>query len=364
MNKKYKYVHILWHDELKFSTTIVNFFNESDTGIDNSQHYFVTPYEAVYNGLKQYDNIEYIPVKNVDSAEIVNIVGKYADWIFLHNSCNRKGIIAIKHKYAKKIIWRYWGARRLQTIPYADKKKFLKNLAIWLMNKLVYKQIHRFRAIGVANFVDITELKKSFGDHNYIRVPYPRKNGLEKLELVRSYPDTNDGIYRIMIGHSGFEEEKHIQFLETLKRFENEKIELYIVLSYGNEEYIKKVKKYVNKNCQNVVIIDKFLPYENFLELIKKMDAAILDAKYSYAIGNIRICLYFKKKLFLNQDGVLAQSFSNENIPFVTTDKLSQMTFDELKKPIHYSEEASCAMIAGQKSVDIWKNIIASLNQI
>ena len=363
MDKHYKYIHILFHDELKFSRYLLDFFHDEETGIDNSEHYFVTPHKSVYEGLKEYDNVEYIPVKKAHSAEIVNKVGKYCDWIFIHSNCNFTGIISIRRKYAKKIIWRYWGARALQKIPY--EKNLIRNIAIFIVNKLVYAQVHRFKIVGIANDVDIIELEKTFGKLNYMREPYPVKGAYEYTQsLINNVNPQKDSYYRIMIGHSGYVEDKHIKYVEELKKHCEKGLKLYLILSYGDEEYIKKVKEYVSNCGADVEIIDDFLEYNDFVKLLCNMDAAILDAKYSYALGNIGIYLRTGKKLFLNADGVLAETFKRNCVPYVETSDIKNMSFEELIKPVDYSGVSLDWYTSGNydNQVKRWKMILNYLD--
>jgi len=363
MNGYYKYIHVFYHDELKFSKHLLEFFHDDETGIDNSEHYFVTPHKSVYEGLKEYDNVEYIPVKVPRSEEIVNKIGDNCNWIFLHNICGVKGTLKFKHKYAKKIIWRYWGAKSLEGFSYT--KNRIKNSFVFVINRCVYRQVHRFKAIGVANDVDVDVLKSLFGEHNYFREPYPVKGAYEHIQsLINNAKPNNDGYYRIMVGHSGFDEDKHIKYVEELKKHCDKGLKLYMVLSYGDSEYIEKVKNYVSTCGADVEIIDDFLEYNDFVKLLCKMDAAILDAKYSYALGNIGIYLRTGKKLFLNADGVLAQSFSKNGVPFVYTKDIKNMSFEELTKPLDYSDVSLDWFTSGNynNQIDRWKMILNFLN--
>ena len=52
--RHYKYIHIFWHDDLKFSTRIVQMINDQSNGFTVADHLFVTPYLRVYNALKDF----------------------------------------------------------------------------------------------------------------------------------------------------------------------------------------------------------------------------------------------------------------------------------------------------------------------
>lgn len=361
--KHHKYIHILWQNELKFSTRIVSEFNNNDIStIESKEHYFVTPYIEVYDGLKEYPNVFFLEVEEVRSAKVVNLIGDYADFIFLHNICGPFELLKIKNKYAKKIIWRSWGGGRLNPIKY--NKNYIKNIAKYFVNKLVLKKVKLFKAIGVANDVDIIELTDVFGTLNYFIQPYSFSGvSKELLECINS--NKTDDCVKIMIGHSGFPDDEHINIAKKLEKYKNHNIKLFFVFSYGEKEYID--------NCKNVIsntwgdkaeFIEQFMKYEDYVQLLSKMDIVFLAAPYSYALGNISILTYCNKKIFLNENGIIARAFQKSSVPYSAINDLDTMNYEEFIAPAVYKgkEWEKLSLKSGEYRLRHWEEIINFLN--
>ena len=98
-----KYLHLLLHDEIKFSEKLFRMLNDENLGFNNAEQWFITPYEEVYNRLRKYgDNISFHPESNIN---LINKYGKQAEWVFVHALNLRKyQVIQIRKNIAKKVI--------------------------------------------------------------------------------------------------------------------------------------------------------------------------------------------------------------------------------------------------------------------
>lgn len=50
--KKYKFIHIFWHSDIKFNPQIVKMINENPEYFDLKEHYLVTPHHTTYDAIK------------------------------------------------------------------------------------------------------------------------------------------------------------------------------------------------------------------------------------------------------------------------------------------------------------------------
>ena len=223
------------------------------------------------------------------------------------------------------------------------------------------QEVRRFRAVGVGNIVDELDITDRFGDVETVRYPYPiRDSNLENLKQHVKERKPSDP-YCVMVGHSGHPVDNHIEVLRRLEKFQNENICIYIVFSYGNEDYMSEVRKYVHEKWSNkVVIIDQFLPSPEFAALCAKMNAVVLDGMQSYALGNVQIFLELKKKIFLNRNGLLHRAFEHECMPCCCTDELNEMSFELLvKEPVYTDmEKSSLLSFTYQEAVKQWHTIL------
>lgn len=356
----YKYIHVLWHDELKFSSRIVKLMSEDYPEIESKQHYFITPFINVYEALKDYGNVAYIELKKPYSYKIINIAGKHGDWIFLHNICRHIELLKVNPKYLKKIIWRTWGGDRLNKII---RKNIIKKALVALINFETKRRVKKFKIIGVSNEVDIVELTDRFGKLNYMREPYFCEDNNLRISPENEIKSTT---INILIGHSGFSEDNHIKISKKLERFKNEDIKLHIPFSYGYKGYIAKTKEHLANQWGNkVVFIDDFLDFNDYAKLLANMDIAFLDTPFSCALGNIALLVCFNKKIFLRKNGVIARAFDKCEAPYFTSDELGDMTFEEFSKPVVYKGEKwkDLSPKSFSENMKYWEDIIKVLNE-
>lgn len=354
---KAKYIHIIYRDEVKFSTSIVKFFNVLKDAFDPAEHLFVTPHKKVYDELCEYGN-----VMLDEGAE--NLVNKYAPvckWIICHSFYNFKDVFKIKRKYLKKILFRYWGGG----FGFQYKKgQLISNIVKIPANIELRRRFNSLAAIGIAKNVDRINLKGKIRADRFYQMPYFRLNADDILERVKSSNNQEHDIINVALYHRGTEEGNHIEILKKLERF-GDKIRVYVPLSYGDEKYIEKVKKYIKENSpDNVIIVDEFMEYEEYVSLINRMDIGIFDCTTSTALGNVTVYLYLKKKMYLNRNGVIKKAFDEENIPHSFVDELDKISFEELRKLPQYPEGVRYNLMPMDKTgaIEAWKKILKDFN--
>ena len=362
--KHYKYIHIFWHDDLKFKPRIVQMINNESDSFQVEDHLFVTPYTRVYDAIKGYKNVMLFKTDNPGSAEIINKLAPYADWLFVNCLTDWKNTLRIKRKYQSKIIWRTWG----HELRFSDKEgRIITNLIKKMIRFLLRQEIRRFHAVGVSNIVDQYDIEDRFGDVKTIRYPYPiPESNLGTMKTEVPLKDTSEP-YCVVVGHSGHMVDNHIEVLKSLEKFQQENIRIYLLFSYGSKEYMEEVRKYVNKYWENnIIIIDRFLAYPDYTKLCAQMDAVILDGTQSYALGNLVIFLDLKKKIYLNRNGLIRRAFLHENMPHFCTDEIRKMTFEEFTANVYYPdvllEHSQLRKHSYSENVEQWKSILASLS--
>lgn len=302
----YKYVHVLYRNELHFNKNFVDIINNSN--IKASEHIFVTPHVTVWKSCKDYENV-YL----MDNVNYINYFGKRGKWIFLHSLKMKKSkFIFTRIKYAKRVIWRTWGDdvedRDLNTA-----KSFIRRMLLKLTACRRKKIIRNFFAISGANVIDEDSIKQNYGSAiRFIKLDYSFNDKIKNI-LNKGNIEKREDLPCVMIGHSGFSMNKHIEVINMLKKFDG-KIKILLVLAYGDKNYIKFVKEEACKIFNDIMIIEQKLPYDGYIKLLSEVDIAILPGKWSYALGNINILSNLCKKIYLERDGVIAKSVSKHNI--------------------------------------------------
>ena len=108
------------------------------------------------------------------------------------------------------------------------------------------------------------------------------------------------------------------------------------------------------------------MDYFDYVRLLSNIDIAIMDQEYSNGLGNLSILIYFKKKIYINKNGNVAQSFKEKNIIANYTDDIKNENFNMFVKN-NFDEKMNeyiknSSYINRNASVKCMKKIIENLN--
>jgi len=123
--------------------------------------------------------------------------------------------------------------------------------------------------------------------------------------LYKDYevPAKTDSTTRIQIGNSADPGNEHFEMLKMLEVYKNEDIRIYAPLNYGPEEHARKVAQAGSKMFgSKFVAITEFMPLEDYIEFLGRIDIAIFNHRRQQAMGNIITLLGLGKKVFLRTD--------------------------------------------------------------
>lgn len=361
--RHYKYIHFLWHDELKFNTRLVRMINNKEYGFSLDDHLFVTPHKMIYEALRNYRNVILFDSKKQTYTQVINLYASFGDWLFFHSILSWGSIFKVKKKYYKKIIWRTWGHDA--TFAKVNEGSLLKRLKNRIFNFFKLRVVRLFFAVGVSsNYIDALDIKMRYGNVKTVHVSYPEKT----KDIIVSNSQKKD-ILNIMVGHSGYPADNHIEVMEKLKKYKNENICIYLIFSYANTSYMKEIVDYVNTNwSQKVVVVTKFMPLNEYKEFCSRMDIGIFDfdKPQSYAIGNVSLLFSLRKKLFFNRKGLWHKAFSEKGAPHCCTDELDNMSFEQFRSPLIFEEEKYEGLDKKtfEENLESWKLLLKKLDYI
>ncbi len=352
---KTKYIHILLQNEIKFNLPLIKIVNARSDVFDKDEHLFVTSGKKVSDAAKEFSNVFY----DETASSLINKYAEQCDWIIVHGHLSVSEGIKIKKKYLRKIILRFWGG----SIGYKCKTgDIIKNIVKKILNKIYIGKVSRFAAFAIANKVDEVAIRKTLKDIPVFRMPYGMGKREEILELLKN--EECDDNFNVLVGHNAWDHDNHIAVLKKLEKY-GDNIKIYVPLSYGNEFYKEKVEKYIeDNNPGNIAVIKDFMPYDEYMKFLNKMDVAILDGDISYALGNVAALLLLKKKLFINRTGEIKETFDIENIPHCCVDELDYMPIEEFLKKIDYPENMSENVLpySRESAVGAWKTFFKEFN--
>lgn len=364
LNKKYRYIHLFTGNTTLFAEKILNLYKENPLDMELSSTLFVFVNKDAYEKLSEYENIIYLKGIKSFNADVINFCAKHCDWMFIHNlCCSPVEVLKIRKKARPKIIWRSWGS----DVGYDFNSG---NIFIRTIKKVIgsfhKRVVSQFYAVGIANMVDKIDIEQRFGKVKTFVLGYSANSqGYEAALTAKASVIDAKKTINVLIGHSGFPNDNHIEILESLLKFKENNIKIYLVLAYGAEQYIQEIKEYAQKTWgDKVVIIDNFLTYPEYAKLLFNMDIAFFDGKRSYALGNIELLTFFRKKIFLNKNGIIKKAFDFEEVPYVCTDEIENLTFEQFIAPMEYLDKSSNLEIKPfSYYFSNWKKLIDELNQ-
>jgi dTDP-N-acetylfucosamine:lipid II N-acetylfucosaminyltransferase len=308
---KRKIVHIVFNEKF-----IKDFYDLIIENFDRDEHVFIF--------LPGVDEVKCkIPLaKNVlkitqdskvfkNKIKLFNLLNKQckdADKIVLHSLINQNVVrFLFFYRYLlKKCYWIMWGA---DVYSYRRKTKGIKGVIGKYMRRSVFKSIG-YLVTGTPGDVEIARKQyQSSGKH--IRCFNYPSNLYKHCDL----PKVENERIVVQIGNSADPTNNHEKIFDLLHIVESDSYTIFCPLSYGHKDYIEKVLKSGLSTFK-----DKFQPALDFVPLdeyviqLAKVDIAIFAHKRQQAFGNIITLLGLGKTVYLYKDNPLYDLFSDIGI--------------------------------------------------
>ncbi len=324
-----------------------------------------------------------------------------ADYIFWHNFIPRRELLLFAFfnpGLLKKTIWVSWG---IDLYNWKRNEKGLKNKVINYLNK---KCREKMLAINVIFPTDIEIAQEQFGGKLKIffapyclgeeswkvmehlksqqtgeeyYFPYEEYVGNKNASsdpvtsLDESKKNLETASIKIQIGHNAYQFNNHKQILDTLRRFNEENIKLFLPISYGGDNHTtkrwyKRALKDYGKDIFNdkIVFLDKLMSQNDYTGFIYFMDVLILNSERQNGLGNLLKYLYFGKKIYMNPDNPMYSYFNKQGIKIFSTKLLEIQTIKEIAEPFDSPKAAQWINenFLPQNSAKRWKSIIEELS--
>jgi hypothetical protein len=294
---KVRYLHIMSND--KFEGPCIEFLARN---FDINEHIFVFIGELKHNKYieEKYKN-NILKIKN--KKDIVNILrfikSTYkSKKIFLHGLFYEKIVqfLFFQPWLLKKCNWVIWGG---DLYFYQKPKITIKQKVYEFMRAFCIKKFN-----GLITYIrgDYELAKKWYrikGKY-YECFMYP-SNLYKEIDFFNN-KNRDEKIY-IQIGNSADPSNNHKEIIEKIRKYRNENIEIICPLSYGNKEYAEEIKKLGESIFGNkfIALMD-FIPFEEYINILGKIDIAIFNHKRQQAMGNTITLLGLGKKVYLRND--------------------------------------------------------------
>lgn len=341
MIKLKKYIHVMHND--KFIAPYIEFINEY---FNSKEHLFL-----IVGGVNKKEipilNLENVKVYNYDKYIKVRIIEKLVMFlwllyycflgqkIFFHSLINYRFVpFLYRFKFLlKKSYWIIWGADLYSYLERDNTK--LKKVKKYLKEDFVKKNFKGY----ITEFRGDYELaQKWYGavGKYYDCFMYP--SNLYKEFLVKPKVKT---FISILVGNSADPSNNHLEIFDKLKKYKEDNIKIYCILSYGNKDYANNIEKRGKEIfSEKFYPIKDFMKYDEYLEFLSEIDIAIFAHNRQQAFGNITSLLSMKKTIYLKEEvttfimlekiGVRIKSFNK----LEELEKLDEKTLENNKKII------------------------------
>jgi len=360
MRKAVKILHLVVDD--KFTDRAYELFEDVAPG--QNDYY-------VLSKKKEFKYIKKTPVKSVGrfpyvSSDFREAVYEYS-FVVIHSMCGPHQEFIYFMGGGVKLIWIgmgydyydliynnsgfLYGEKTLGLIKIFSEKKrgsYIRVLLSWIRSKVLNKKklLRKLKAFSpvLEEEYDIISSKYDLGGTRYLSWNYGAVS--DAILLGDDLVVKGSGI---LVGNSASLTNNHIEAFHVLSRCDVSKNEIICSLSYGDEKYAEYVEKYGKRIFGNSFCsLRKYLPYEEYVMVLKTCPVVIMNHKRQQAGGNVSIALYLGSKVYLDWDNPLYHHYNKIGVKvFLIQDVIDQP--DLLHVPIDYEHVLNNRFIISQR---------------
>ncbi len=203
-------------------------------------------------------------------------------------------ILAIQPWLLKKCHWVIWGCDLYVHEAKLKDWRWRKNEVLWRVC------IKRMGHLVTCIQGDAELARKWYGatgqHHNCFM--YPSNVYNEMVAETKPHNSVN-----ILIGNSADPSNNHLEILERLTPYQDQDLTIFAPLSYGDKNHAESVTT-AGKAIfgDKFVALTEFVPLDQYLEFLGKIDIAIFNHHRQQAMGNMITLLGLGKKVYLRRD--------------------------------------------------------------
>lgn len=306
----FKFVHVLYND--KFCKSIVEFISDN---FNRDKHCFIFTGGLPESEMPLPDRPN---VYNFPSCLCLNNSDRIDKFIFhgLYMPNIDKFLFKNRDILAKSY-WLPWGHDIYETDRDSAEMTYIKgNMAGVAAN-------NRVKRIYLNKFGNTEKLPQFFPYNiTYESIPY---------QTIVSTKIPQKDYYQILVNNSAHK--STLEALELMKKFKNENIKIYTILSYGdmrwNNQILKKGKDLFG---ENFIPLTKFIPPDQYIKFLARNDAFILNQGRPQGMTTFFAMMLMGKKVFMRSE--LSDYLKMEGYNVGDTQAIPEMTLTELLEPV------------------------------
>lgn len=143
----------------------------------------------------------------------------------------------------------------------------------------------------------------------------------------------------IWLGNSATFPNNHADALMQLKQFHQENIKIVAPLSYGHLKYGRMISKLGKRYFKDKFYgMEKFIPLNEYLELLKDVDVVVMYHNRTQAGVNVFAFLRMGKKVFLKKESTIYSLAVENGIKVFDANLIGTMSYEEFITPLSYEE--------------------------
>lgn len=184
------------------------------------------------------------------------------------------------------------------------------------------------------------------------------------LKLMRE--NNNGGIIKILLGNSATKSNRHIESLEFLSKFKNYSMEVYVPLSYGDDEYRKKLIDFgYLKLGRKFKPILRYMDPAEYNDFLKTIDIGFFNNNRQQAMGNINRLLLTGAKVYLRKETSMWNHYISKGFNIFAIEDLTE-SFDrfieyDVEKMKHNTEifDKKCGTLYAENQ---WNRVLNNIS--
>lgn len=335
-----KYLHIILPSK-RMMETYVKLIREY---YEEEKHtfYFLGKCPETEKALFDYKNVHSLNEGNSKFEKIRNFYNdlKKYDYIIWHGlviSTKFSCFLFFMKRFLKNSIWVIWG---MDLYEWKRKPNSIKNMFINKVNEYIRKNMRGIIAIFPTDIDMYKKILKAKGTKIFY-APYPiRKSVFLSLENKNLNNERLNKEVWIQVGNNANSFNRHLEILETLKKYADENIRIFIPMSYGNDWYNKvdnykeiveeKAIEYFGK--ERVNILHNLMSIDEYSKYLEQIDVIIIATNRQGALGNILKGMYGGARIYLSEQNVLYKFFIENNVDVRRFESISNLTFENFIK--------------------------------
>ncbi|MHC1773534.1 MAG: TDP-N-acetylfucosamine:lipid II N-acetylfucosaminyltransferase [Flexilinea sp.] len=190
------------------------------------------------------------------------------------------------------------------------------------------------------NKIDYEYIKELFPEFTAKYIPF-EYNSQSKIVISSQSSGSNkkntqnNSKKKIMLGHNASIALNHVTILNFLCQFDKNLFEIICPVSYGDLDYKNYLIKYARKHhMTNLVILEKFIPLQNYADFISQIDVLIMNNIRTQGAGNVSLAIKMGKKVYLNPKNTHYTFLKKQGYAVYSIDKLFHSSIDEILSPL------------------------------